>query len=91
MKMLFVVYPRYSDEHVTYAFKRSDYKSYTKTHDATGVGEASEPKLGTHYSPGKNNILLFALPDEQVPRIVEVVRRLKAEYPRPIICSPKVN
>jgi len=45
-----------------------------KTHNATGIGEVSEPKLGTHYLPGKDNILLFALPDEEVPSIVEVVR-----------------
>jgi|GEM_PF-191106 len=82
MKMLLVIYPCYSDERITNAFKQSGYTSYTKTHNATGVGVASEPKLGTHYSPGKNNMLLFAVHDEEVPHIVKVVRRLKAEHPR---------
>lgn len=53
-----------------------------KTHNATDAGEVSEPKLGTYYWPGKNNILLFASPDEEVLGIVDVVRRLKAEHPR---------
>lgn len=53
-----------------------------KTHNATGIGEVSEPKLGTHYLPGEDNILLFALPDEEVPSIVEVVRGQKAEHHR---------
>lgn len=82
MKMLFVVYAEASDKNVTNAFKKAGYKSYTKMHGATGEGDESEPKLGTHYWPGKNNTLLLAVPDEEIPRLVELVRRLKGEQPR---------
>lgn len=81
MKMFFVVYPDYCDERVTKAFKKAGFKSYTKTHEATGEGMETEPKLGTHFSPGRNNILLMAVPGEEIPRLVELVRNLKAEIP----------
>ena len=82
MKMFFVVYAEAMDDTITEAFKEAGYKSYTKAHGATGEGEESEPKLGTHYWPGKNTTLLLAVPDGEIPRLVELVRRLKVEQPR---------
>jgi hypothetical protein len=82
MKIFFVVYAEASDESITAAFKQAGYKSYTKVHGATGEGEESEPKLGTHFWPGRNNTLLFAVPDECIPRLFELAKRLKVEYPR---------
>ena len=82
MKMLYVIYASASDETVTAAFKKAGYKSYTKAHGATGEGEESEPKLGTHYWPGTNNTMLMAVPDEEIPRLIELVRKLKEEHPR---------
>jgi hypothetical protein len=82
MKMFFVVYAEASDESIMAAFKKAGYKSYTKAHGATGEGEESEPKLGTHFWPGTNNTLLLAVPDEEIKRLVELVRRLKVEQPR---------
>ena len=61
MKMFFVVYAEASDESITDAFKKAGYKSYTKMHGATGEGLESEPKLDTHYWPGRNNTLLFLI------------------------------
>jgi len=82
MKMFFVVYAEASDESITVAFKKAGYKSYTKVHGATGEGEESEPKLGTHYWPGRNNTLLLAVPDEEIHNLIELVRKLKVEQPR---------
>ena len=82
MKMFLVVYAEATDESITAAFKQAGYKSYTKVHGATGEGEESEPKLGTHFWPGKNNTLLLAVPDGDIPRLVELVRKLKTEQPR---------
>ncbi|MGD0276644.1 MAG: PG0541 family transporter-associated protein [Syntrophales bacterium] len=81
MKMFYLVYAEYYDERITNALKQAGYKSYTKMHGATGEGEETEPKLGTHYSPGRNKTLLMAVPDEEIPRLVELVRRAKAEHP----------
>jgi len=82
MKMFFVIYAEASDESITVAFKQSGYKSYTKVHGATGEGEESEPRLGTHYWPGKNNALLLAVRDEKIQPLCELVRKLKVEHPR---------
>jgi hypothetical protein len=80
MKMFVLIYADYFDERITNAFKQADYKHYTKVHGTTGEGEESGAKLGTSYAPGRNNILYIAVPDEQVPNLLEIVRRLRKEY-----------
>lgn len=82
MKMFLVVYAEASDEIVTDIFKRSGFKSYTKMCGVTGEGEESEPKLDTHYWPGRNNTLLLAVSNEDVPRLLELVQKMKKENPR---------
>ena len=82
MKMFLVVYAEASDESVTTAFKEAGYKAYTKMHGATGEGCESEPKLNTHFWPGRNNTLLLAVPDEAIGRLIDLVRKLKTEQPR---------
>jgi hypothetical protein len=82
MKMFLVVYAEASDESVSAAFKEAGYKSYTKIHGATGEGQESEPKLDTHFWPGRNNTLMLAVPDEEIQKLIELVRRLRVEQPR---------
>ena len=82
MKMFFVVYAEASDESASAAFKEAGYKSYTKIHGATGEGQESEPKLDTHFWPGRNNTLMLAVPDEEIQKLIELVKRLKVEQPR---------
>jgi hypothetical protein len=82
MKMFLVIYSEATDENITAAFKKSGFNVYTKMHGATGEGVESEPKLGTHFWPGRNNTLLLAVPDEDIRILVELVRRLKVEQPR---------
>ena len=57
------------------------YKSYTKVHGVTGEGEKHPPKLGNHKAPGTNKTLSLAVPDEEIPKLIEVVEELKAQYP----------
>ena len=82
MKMFFVVYAESSDETITTAFKKAGYRSYTKMHGATGEGEESEPKLDTHYWPGRNNTLLLGVPDDEIHKLIALAKQLKAEHPR---------
>lgn len=81
MKMFLVVYNSFHDEHVTNAFKQAGYKFYTKTSGATGEGAGTMPKLHSHFFPGTNNLLFVAVPDEEIPRIVDFAQILKAENP----------
>ena len=81
MKMFFIVYAAYFDDRITDTLKKAGYKAYTKMHDVTGEGEESEPKLDTHYSPGKNKTIWMAVPDEKVKILIELVRKIKTEHP----------
>ena len=82
MKMFLIVYCESADEDVIAALKAAGIHGYTKMVEARGEGTETEPKLGTHCWPGKNNILFMALPDEEIPRIANAMHRLKEQHPR---------
>jgi nitrogen regulatory protein PII len=81
MKMLIFVYNEAVDESVIAAFKKADIKGYTKWKETYGEGTETEPKLGTHYWPGKNNVLAVVVEDDKIPVITEIIRELKKEHP----------
>ena len=81
MKMFVLVYADYFDTRITNEFKQADYKQYTKVHGTTGEGKESGAKLGTSHAPGRNNLLYIAVPDEEMPNLLEIVRRLRRENP----------
>ena len=82
MKMYLVVYCDAVDEDVIAAIKGIGIHGYTKTVEVRGEGTETEPKLGTHCWPGKNNLLMMAVADGEVPKLKACVRRLKEEHPR---------
>lgn len=82
MKMFYVIYSEAADEDIISAFKEAGLKAYTKMGGLMGEGEETEPKLGTHCWPGNNNALIFAVPDEKIHPLCELVRKLKVEHPR---------
>ena len=49
---------------------------------ARGKGDETELKLGTHSWPGRNNVLLMAIQNEECDMMKNVVRRLKQDHPR---------
>jgi hypothetical protein len=82
MKMFLVIYCEASDEDILAAFKAAGFKAYTKMQGAMGEGPDSEPKLGTHCWPGRNNALFLAVPDEDIASLCDLVKKLKLEHPR---------
>jgi len=82
MKMFLLVYCEAADEDVIAAIKEAGIHGYTKMVEARGEGTETEPKLGTHCWPGKNNVLIMAVADEEVTRINERVRLLREDHPR---------
>jgi hypothetical protein len=80
MKMLIVVYNDTIDETIITAFKEAQVKGYTKWKETLGEGDETEPKLGTHYWPGRNNVLAVVLDDEKVPVIIDIIKELKMKY-----------
>lgn len=81
MKMFAFIYADYFDKRITQEFKQADYKQYTKVHGTTGEGEEAGAKLGTFHAPGRNNIIYIAVPDEEIPKLLETVRKLRREFP----------
>jgi hypothetical protein len=82
MKMFIVVYNDAIDETLVSAFKEADIAGYTKWRETLGEGEESEPKLGTHFWPGRNNVLAVVLDDERVPVLSDIIKKLKTRYPK---------
>lgn len=80
--MFLIIYCDAADEDVIDAFHRSGIRVYTKMQEVRGVGTETEPKLGTHCWPGKNNVLLIAADDEQATIIRKVIGFLRKEHPR---------
>jgi nitrogen regulatory protein PII len=82
MKMLVIVYSDAVDEVMINAFKKSGIHGYTKWKETLGEGTETEPKLGTHCWPGKNNILAVVIEDKAVLKISETIKKLKSEHPQ---------
>jgi hypothetical protein len=82
MKMLLLIYGREADEDILHGLKQAGIAGYTKMEEARGEGTETEPKLGTHVWPGRNNVVFTALPDEEIERVKLLVKDLKASHPR---------
>ncbi|MDZ4165322.1 MAG: hypothetical protein U1C55_09360 [Smithellaceae bacterium] len=82
MKMFLIIYCEAADEEVIAALKEAGVRGYTKMVEAQGEGTETEPKLGTHFWPGRNNVLLTAVADEAIARLDVRLRELKQENPR---------
>ena len=82
MKMFVIIYGEAADEYVIAAITEAGVPGYTKMVDARGVGTETVPKLGTHFWPGKNNVLFMAVPDEETVLIAEKLRAVKKKHPR---------
>jgi len=82
MKMFLIVYCDAADEDVIDAFKKGGVRAYTKMREVRGEGTDTEPKLGTHCWPGKNNALFIAASDDEVARIKEAILAIRNAHPR---------
>jgi hypothetical protein len=80
--MFLIIYCEAADEDVIAALKEAGVRGYTKMVEALGEGTETEPKLGTQFWPGKNNVLLMAVADEAIPCLDARLRELKRENPR---------
>ncbi len=82
MKMMMIVYCEASDEIILAALKEAGVRAYSKMKDVSGEGTETEPKLGTHTWPGRNDVILTAVENGKVDALKKMILRLKAEHPR---------
>jgi hypothetical protein len=82
MKMFLIVYCQAADYDVIASLKSFGIKGYTKMEQVSGEGTDTEPKLGTHIWPGRNNMLLLAIANEDIPKVTNLIRQMREEHPR---------
>ncbi len=83
MKMMMIVFNEAVDEEVMEVLAGCRLTNYTRLDGVFGRGTGSGTHLGTDIWPGRNNLLLLAVSDEDASRLMtcvgELRRRLKRE------------
>jgi hypothetical protein len=77
---VFVIYDRAIDEEVLAALKECEIQSYTRWHNATGVGTTG-PHQGDTVWPALNNVLLAVVDSQSRERVMERLRLLREDFP----------
>jgi hypothetical protein len=79
MKLLTIIYDSGIEESMTQLLEALEVRGWTRIPDLQGTGGRG-PKRMTPVYPGSNNVLLIALPDEDVERIRRAIRRLQSSF-----------
>lgn len=82
MKMFIIVYSWAIDDDVIAAITKSGLKAYTKWTKVLGCGTETEPKMGSQFWPGENDVLTVVVNNEDAAKVKEVVLNLRKEHPR---------
>jgi hypothetical protein len=77
---VFVIYDRAIDEEVLAALRECGIQSYTRWHNATGVGTTG-PHQGDQVWPALNNVLMAVTDAQNQGRILERLRALREDFP----------
>jgi hypothetical protein len=77
---VFVIYDRAIDEEVLGALADCGVASYTRWHNATGVGSTG-PHQGDNVWPALNNVLMAVIDSQSQGRILERLRALRGDFP----------
>jgi hypothetical protein len=77
---VFVIYDRAIDEEVLSALGECGINTYTRWHNATGVGSTG-PHQGDHVWPAMNNVLMAVIEAASQDRVMDRLRALREEFP----------
>ncbi len=77
---VFVIYDRAIDEEVLSALQECGVQSYTRWHNATGVGSTG-PHQGDTVWPALNNVLMAVIQPQEQERVMGRLRSLREDYP----------
>jgi hypothetical protein len=77
---VFVIYDRAVDEEVLAALQECGIESYTRWHNASGVGTTG-PHQGDQVWPALNNVLMAVTGSQEQGRILERLRALREDFP----------
>ena len=77
MKSVFIVYNQANTERVEYILDALNIRGFTYWENVQGRGtKKGEPRRGTHTCPEMNTAIMTVVPDEQVPELLETVKKL---------------
>lgn len=79
MKLLTIIYDSSIEASMAELLEALQVPGITRIFDVLGSGGRG-PKMNNAIFPGTNNIVLVALPDEDVPRIQRAIRRLQGSF-----------
>jgi len=79
MKMLLAVYSEEIDDELMESLGHVGVECFTKWTRVLGRGKNNGPRLDNRYWPGINNVAMFVLPDEIIPKAMAVIKRLRQE------------
>lgn len=77
---VFVIYDRAIDEEVLAALQECGIQSYTRWHNASGVGSTG-PHQGDQVWPALNNVLMAVTGAQDQDRILQRLRALREDFP----------
>jgi len=77
---VFVIYDRAVDEEVLAALRECGIQSYTRWHNASGVGSTG-PHQGDQVWPALNNVLMAVTDTQSQARTLERLRLLREDFP----------
>jgi nitrogen regulatory protein PII len=81
MKMFVIVYWSASDDVVIASLAKIGVNAYTKWTKVLGCGTETEPKLGSGFWRGENNVLTAFVNDKDAAKVKDVVMNLREERP----------
>ncbi|MDR3705895.1 MAG: hypothetical protein P4L28_08340 [Paludibacteraceae bacterium] len=77
MKVVFIVFNQTNTERVEYIFDILNIRGYTWFQDVKGRGTKDGlPRQGTHTWPEMNSAAMIILPEDQVPALLEKVKKM---------------
>ena len=77
MKAVFIIFNQAHTERVEYMLDRLEIKGYTWWSEVRGRGsKTGDPRMGTHTWPELNSAAMTIIPDEEVEKLLEKVRKL---------------
>ena len=77
MKAVMIIFNQANTDRVEYMFDRLGIRGYTWWSEVKGRGsKTGEPRMGTHTWPEMNSAAMTIIPDEQVDRLLEKVKKL---------------
>jgi hypothetical protein len=79
MKLLTIIYDSSIEESMLHLVEELGVPGFTRFTDLQGRGGRG-PKQMNPIFPGGNNVLLAAMPDEQVEPVRRAIRRLQASF-----------